>query len=154
MSRPRFAASDVGRTPEQRRAAHALSTVNALEADERVRQKYRAYVERIGPAILANGLGQALASERAAATNQPRSAQHKAHHRLYANLHAWLSDSRGVYASAPDLLQAIVTGDEPDYLRAQAEALAWLVWHKKFCRAYLPRPDTSDADDSSDQEET
>ena len=34
-----------------------------------------------------------------------------------------------------------MSNDEECYLRAQVEALAWLEWHKKFCRAYLPDSD-------------
>jgi len=154
VKRPGSESPGLGRTPEQRRAADALRAVHALENDDRFRRKYRAYVERLGPAILANGLGQALASERAAANDRPSKAQHKAHQQLYENLQNWLTAATGVYASAPDLLEAIVTGDEAHYLRAQVEALSWLVWHKKFCRAYLPRPEPSDADDSSDEEES
>jgi CRISPR-associated protein Cmr5 len=44
-----------------------------------------------------------------------------------------------VYSRQKDLLEAITGQDEAHYLRAQAEALAWLEWHKKFCRAWLPK---------------
>jgi CRISPR-associated protein Cmr5 len=130
-------------TPEQRRAADALRTVRALEnADDAVRKRYRAYADRVGPSILMNGLGQALATERAAAGSNPQKADERAHDRLYRNIEAWLCRVGGVYEPSsdqdPDLLKAIVQGGEADYLRAQAEVLAWLVWHKKFCRAYLP----------------
>jgi CRISPR-associated protein Cmr5 len=130
-------------TPEQRRAADALRRVQELEIhDEAFRKAYRAYAERIGPSILMNGLGQALAAELAAAGDQQK-ADGKAHHRLYQSIEAWLCRAGGVYPEASngrrDLLAAIIAGKESDYLRAQVEALAWLSWHKKFCRAYLPR---------------
>jgi len=80
-----------------------------------------------------NGLGQALATERAN-NDEP------AHHHLFHNLETWLCGEAGVYVTG-DLLSAIVGGSEALYLRAQTEALAWLVWHKKFCRAYLPASD-------------
>lgn len=143
-SRSASAASTV-QTPEQRRAADALRGVQELNADEAVRKRYRAYADRLGPSILMNGLGQALATERAAAGSSPKKADERAHDRLYRNLEAWLCRAGGVYESAAgpdrDLLKAIVQHGEADYLRAQAEALAWLVWHKKFCRAYLPPAD-------------
>lgn len=142
------------RSAEQRRAAHALQMIKALEDNVDLRKKYRAYTERLGPAILVNGLGQALATERAAGpavpSNRasPRSAvgsvrpkaDELAHRRLFENLEAWLCGGGGVYPTG-DLLAAIVGGSETLYLRAQTEALAWLVWHKKFCRAYLPASD-------------
>ncbi len=129
-------------TPAQRRAADALRAVLELDPDETFRKRYRAYVDRLGPSILMNGLGQALASERAAAGNEPSKREEKAHESLYRNIQAWLHRS-GVYNQQveKDLLQAIVKHGEKEYLRAQAETLAWLVWHKKFCRAYLPPSD-------------
>lgn len=129
-------------TPEQRRASNALRAVQALDADEAFRKRYRAYTDRIGPSILVNGLGQALATERAAAGSNPHKADERAHDQLYRNLEAWLCRAGGVYepttGHGSDLLRAIVQRGEADYLRAQTEALAWLVWHKKFSRAYLP----------------
>lgn len=135
------------RTLEQLRAAHALSRVNAVAEDaDGFKKRYRAYVERLGPAIVMNGLGQALATERAAAGASPKKDDdQRAHATLYANVEAWLCRAKdGVYPEAGDLLEAIVGHDEPDYLRAQAEALAWLQWHKKLCRAMLPRSERGD----------
>jgi CRISPR-associated protein Cmr5 len=106
------------------------------DGDE-LRKRYRAYVDRLGPAILMNGLGQALATERAARGTKRDKPEGRAHERLYKNVESWLCRAGGVYERG-DLLTAIVGGSEALYLRAQAEALAWLVWHKKFCRAYLP----------------
>jgi CRISPR-associated protein Cmr5 len=108
------------------------------------------YADRLGPSILTNGLGQALATERAAAGPKPAKPEERAHDRLYHNVQDWLCRAGGVYEPAsgqrPDLLTALVTGSEALYVRAQAEALAWLVWHKKFCRAYLPAPKTPDGE--------
>ena len=36
-------------------------------------------------------------------------------------------------------LLAITEHDEACYLLAQTEALAWLEWHKKCCRAAFPK---------------
>lgn len=125
---------------EQRRAADALAQVEKLKGEsEEFRRLYRSYVDRIGPAIVMNGLGQALATERAAAGSK-NTDREKAHDRLYCNLQRWLCDqSDGIYPGSPDLLKAIMDNDESMYLRAQVEALAWLEWHKKFCRADLPK---------------
>ena len=136
-------------TIEQRRAADALKRVKDLEGKpQEFKTLYRAYVDRIGPAVIMNGLGQALATERAAAGSKPNNEREKAHHQLYQNLQSWLCHkSDGVYASeadAADLLHAIMNKDELHYLRAQAEALAWLEWHKKCCRALLPKGEGND----------
>ncbi|HRI06428.1 MAG TPA: type III-B CRISPR module-associated protein Cmr5 [Nannocystaceae bacterium] len=157
------------RTLEQLRAADALARVDELaKRDVEFKKCYRSYVERLGPGIVMNGLGQALASERAAAgaydegekrpkghpqerrrdegegrdddVKRKKKAKDDAHHQLYHNLNLWLCRAKGgVYPGASDLLAAIVAGDESHYLRAQAEAIAWIEWHKKFCRATFPR---------------
>jgi CRISPR-associated protein Cmr5 len=129
------------KTIEQLRAANALQRVTELRAkSEKFRKCYRAYVDRLSPAIVMNGLGQALASERSAAGAPPPTDPDKqAHHELYRSLHNWLCRQKeGVYPGQADLLEALMTHDESFYLRAQAEALAWLLWHKKFCRAEFP----------------
>ncbi len=126
------------KTLEQRRAAHALERVKALEdRSGEFKKLYRAYVDRLGPAIVMNGLGQALATERAAAGREPKDDRQCAHKALHDSLNDWLCRDGGVYP-AGDLLAAIVGNDQSHYLRAQAEALAWLEWHKKCCRAALP----------------
>jgi CRISPR-associated protein Cmr5 len=130
-------------TIEQQQAADALRAVRELEQDNDFRERYRSYVERLGPSILINGLGQALAAEKAAGTNKPQKPEERAHHCLYQHLTRWLCRDGGIYSGCKDVLTAIVNHGEPQYLRAQAEALAWLVWHKKFCRAYLPASETT-----------
>ncbi len=132
------------KTLEQQRAANALERVSTLRGkSEPFRKCYRAYVDRLSPAIVMNGLGQALATERAAAGSPPYGDgddDKRAHHELYRSLEQWLCRKEGgVYSGEADLLQAIMKQDESFYLRAQAEALAWLLWHKKFCRAEFPR---------------
>lgn len=138
-------------TIEQRRAADALARARTLadevctHFDDKLEQdnflrRYRAYVERLGPAIVINGLGQALATELAAAGKTPTKPKDKAHFELHRGVEGWLCrEQGGVYPGASDLLGAIVGHSESKYLRAQAEALAWLEWHKKFCRARFPR---------------
>ena len=62
-------------TIEQQRAADALGRVQALSGrSDGFKKRYRSYVDRLGPAIVMNGLGQALATERAAAGPPPRDA--------------------------------------------------------------------------------
>lgn len=138
------------RTIEQQRAADALARVKELKSQrendeylerDKFLKSYRAYVDRLSPTIVMNGLGQALATERAAAGAPPfQGADKKAHHELYRSLNDWLCRKQdGIYAGKADLLEAITQHDESFYLRAQVEALAWLLWHKKFCRAMFPK---------------
>lgn len=126
------------RTPEQLRAADALARVDELVSrSDEFKGLYRAYVVRLGPGIVMNGLGQALATEQAASSGGGPGGD--AHKKLYDNLGKWLCrDDGGVYAPGVDLLHSIMANDESLYVFAQAEALAWLEWHKKLCRASLP----------------
>jgi len=127
-----------------------LEQLRAKDAHERAKEvkgedwaaNYRSYVERLGPAILTNGLGQALAFERAAAEWQQKKPEEHAHMRLYQNVQNWLSTSDGgpgLLPAGKDLLEWLTGAGQDEYLAAQAETLAWLSWHKKFCQAYLPR---------------
>lgn len=130
-------------TLEQRRAKSALQRVTKLEQRSADFKKlYRAYVDRLGPAIVMNGLGQALAAELAAAGPEPGNDRERAHRELYDNLNHWLCRAEReerIFPNGDDLLRAITTNPESCYLHAQAEALAWLEWHKKFCRASFPK---------------
>lgn len=134
------------KTVDQRRAADALSRIAELNSQsDKFKTRYRTYVDRLGPAIVMNGLGQALATERAAAGPQPKKNDEQAHHELYTSLNNWLCrQDGGIYPSGEDLLEQIMCNNEDLYLRAQAEALAWLEWHKKCCRAFFPKSEEDD----------
>ena len=129
------------KTIDQIRAADALSRVTELNSrSDKFKMRYRACVDRLGPAIVMNGIGQALATERAAAGPHPSNNDQHAHHELYTSLNNWLCRQEGgIYRSGKDLLEEIMDNDEDLYLRAQVEALAWLEWHKKCCRASFPK---------------
>ena len=137
-------------TIEQQRAANALARVQELNArSDGFKKRYRSYVDRLGPGIVMNGLGQALATERAVAGPPPLdpaastpgdAADKEAHRELYTSLHQWLCRADGgIYPNERDLLSAIVSHGQSEYLHAQAEALSWLEWHKKCCRAAYPK---------------
>ncbi len=133
------------KTIDQQRAANALEVVNRLvdkaERDEKQidwNDKYASYVKGLPATILMNGLGQAAATLLAAANKD----KNDPHYVLYKDLSNWLcrNDSEAPYRGSKDLLSAITAGDRALYLRAQAEALAWLNWLKKFAVAYLAKP--------------
>jgi CRISPR-associated protein Cmr5 len=127
-------------TLEQKRAKHALARVKLLQG-EKIAGNYLSYVKALPAAILMNGLGQALATERAASD--------QAHHRLAQHVSEWLlsPEAHTRYAASvsdeakPDAVQQllgwIVAGDQDAYLWAQAEAIAYVTWLKKFANAFL-----------------
>lgn len=126
-------------TLEQKRAKHALEQVKALQKEKP--GNYLSYVNALPAAILMNGLGQALATERAASD--------QAHHRLAQHVSEWLlspeAHTRYVASvfddakldAAQRLLDRIVAGDQDAYLWAQTEAIAYVTWLKKFANAFL-----------------
>ncbi len=129
-------------TLAQRRAAHALRCVEEHAQRNRNQNQpdygnYVSYVETLPATILMNGLGQAAATLISKAEGDLR----KPHGLLYADLQSWLcgTDEAAPYRGAGNLMQAITCGNETAYLHAQAEALAWLVWLKKFANAYLKK---------------
>ncbi|BBL80787.1 MULTISPECIES: type III-B CRISPR module-associated protein Cmr5 [Rubrobacter] len=120
------------RTLEQRRAAHALAKITELQKRGKDGYgNYKSYVSALPAAILSGGLGQAAAT---ALSRKDR----KGYLQLYEHLSGWLcgGDAESPYPRG-DLLKNITEGSQDDYLRAQAEALAYLTWLKKFADAFL-----------------
>lgn len=136
--------SDQKRMLDLERATFSLKKVKRIEEDFSAEQAnaYADYTKRLPAAILGNGLGQALAQLRAAAVGS-HDKKTDPHYLLYQDIHDWLcrDDSRAPYAKAKDLLEALVAGDRHTYLRARAETMALLEWHKKLAVAYLKQPE-------------
>ncbi len=132
----------MSKTLEQARAAHAYQKVQELTGQPDEWQKnYSSNVKSLPATILANGLGQAAASLLSAAkgkSNDP-------HMVLYRHLEDWLcrpGDNCAPYSSGTkDLMGAITGEDRNKYLHAQAEAMEWLSWLKKFAVALLKQPE-------------
>jgi len=126
-------------TLEQERARDALEKVTQFiekTSDKRcVREKYVSYVRSLPATVLTNGLGQAVASLQSAA----KGSHDDPHYILYRHLEAWLCRDhvQAPYRRCKNLLDAITSHDCDTYILAQAEALAWLGWLKKFAVAYI-----------------
>lgn len=116
-------------TLEQRRAAHALNCINTRKGSRY--GNYVSYVSALPATILMNGLGQACAT----LLSQQDT---KGHKELYEDLQSWLCTAdEAIFSKHTDMMTAITKADEKDYFRAQAEALAYLVWLKKLAKAFL-----------------
>lgn len=114
---------------DQLRARHTLNVVNGLgEADGPV---FRRRVDNLGPAILTNGLGQALATTRAQDGGQSV---------VYDKLSDWLCRQHpySPYLGEDDALAGIVRHGRSEYMWAEGETLEWLTWLKKLARARFP----------------
>jgi CRISPR-associated protein Cmr5 len=126
-------------TLEQHRAKHALKNIRDLERmGVSEYGLYRSYVAGLPANIVQQSLGQACATLLAAAKGKPRDA----HKILYDHLNTWLcgTHENAIYPNADDLLSNVTVHDEDTYLLAQAEALGYLEWLKKFATAFLKSP--------------
>lgn len=148
------------RSTAQKRAAHALARIQELydlpkiSGSEKLPYgNYVSFAESLPAVIVMCGLGQALAFEmsrgRMAETNLSGLNQAELGHRYLAkHLVAWLTGDDGwecvYYRNRQDLLQAIFTGAESHYIAAQAEALLYLDWLKKFAVARLVKMEAED----------
>lgn len=137
----------------QRRAAHAFKCIerHRIQNEEYKKQNpdkegpvyrnYVSYVQSLPATILMNGLGQACATLLSRAEGDLK----KPHGLLYTDIQEWLcgDDPAAPYRKASGgekrLMEAIIKNDEQAYLKAQTEALAYLVWLKKFANAYLQK---------------
>ena len=138
-------------TREQRRAQHALQSVNQVrerltnagsnekeqKKAKKFRDEYKSYAESLPANIVMNGLGQACAMLLAQAKG--KSADQDAHRLLYDHLQDWLRgpEQAAVYPPDQDLVKAVISHGQREYVRAQFESLAYLNWLKKFAQAYL-----------------
>lgn len=129
-------------TLAQRRAAYALNNIKELE-DTKC-GKYLSYVKSLPATILMNDLGQAAATLLASAKfgkEDKRTDDHRAYETLYKHLSSWLcrDDPDAPYPDPKDedLMDAITNHNQDEYRCAQAEALAYLEWLKKFAVAFL-----------------
>lgn len=123
-------------TIAQQRAKHALKIVCGVgdepgfkDESAASQKKLNSYIAGFGPMILMNGFGQACAFY--LANNEEE------HQDVYEVIAQWLTRPDRPYAGEKDLMQAIVNSDVTTYRLAQAEALAYLDWLKKFAKAFL-----------------
>jgi CRISPR-associated protein Cmr5 len=137
----------------QRRAGFALKLIQdyALKASEPEKAAYAKYIKSLPAAIIMNGLGQALATELAQGGKDKDKGQGgnapKAHGQIYRHVECWLCGDdpevpfsgrcKGQLLTAPVLMQCLCESDQNTYLLAQAEAMAFIEWLKKFANAFL-----------------
>lgn len=120
-------------TLEQQRAKHALRQVETLL--ENLDHKELVSQASSFPAMIhMNGLGQAATFYRM---------RSGAPEKLYDALSDWLCRDEQVYAKHQDLIKGITESDMHCYRMAQAEALAYLSWLKKFAKAFANTGDTA-----------
>lgn len=116
-------------TLQQQRAAHALKGVQDLtvlkEGD-----KLKARASELPFMIHANGLGQAAAFF---CSKKDKDGYDK----IYHLLQDWMTRAGGPLSGKDSMMEAITSADLHTYRVAQAEAMQYMDWVKKFASAYL-----------------
>ena len=116
-------------TLQQQRAKHALGKVKDLVAlNDGDKLKVRA--SELPFMIHANGLGQAVAFFKSKKDKD-------GYGELFRLLQSWLTQPGRPFAGKEDLMGAITESDMNTYRLAQAEAIQYMDWVKKFASAYL-----------------
>ncbi len=133
----------------QIRANDALEKIKKIEGKNHSwESNYLSYVKALPANIIVSGLGQALAMVKAGANKKGDVRDGNA--KLYDHMNAWLSNhgNKGwqhspYYSNNPnqnwDVLTSITRKNEDEYIRAQAEAMEYLEWLKKFAVAFLDK---------------
>lgn len=114
-------------TLAQLRAKHALAQIEAMKAEDD--GHLSAHIAGFPAMILMSGFGQACAFYLSKGGTRKVA---------YDALEKWLVSPGRPYSGANDgLMKAIVDNNAAKYRLAQAEALAYLDWLKKFAKAFL-----------------
>lgn len=126
-------------TLQQQRAKHALASVKQWA--EKIKEKgqvidgskLKARCSELPFMIHANGLGQAAAFFKSKIGEKDKDC----YGHVFTALQSWLTQQGRPLAGKSDLMQAIVEADLHGYRLAQAEAIQYMDWIKKFASAYL-----------------
>mgnify|MGYP000848865337 CR=1 FL=1 len=124
-----MADTNIKRSIEQKRAEFCLELVRAHgERELPWQENYVSQVKSLPATIYMCGLGQAMAFLLSKGSG--------VHEQLYNDITLWLCRDEGVFP-AGKLMEALTTSSMETYILAQSEALALLVWLKKFAVAFL-----------------
>jgi len=129
------------KTKEQQRAAKAWEYVAAVKGQS-FEGKYGGWVKKLPALVLTNGLGQTLAFLRAKGKGKVNAPQ-----TLYNHLSEWVMGEVAP-GQQDSLLEWLMQKDSATYRRATTEALAFIVWLKRFAEATLKaeEPDRGEED--------
>jgi CRISPR-associated protein Cmr5 len=123
------------KTTEQRRAAAAWAAVEDVHSS--FQKQYGSVIRKLPALVLTNGLAASLAFLMAKGTPEAGKAQtneNKAHKTAYEHLSRWVMGQLQP-GQDQDLMAWVRTKSTSDYRRATTEALAYLVWLKRFTEA-------------------
>jgi len=119
----------------QRRAQHAWTKVNEAKHNERIDEgKYQTWAQKLPSLISQCGILPTLAFLQAKKGEQASVGEACAE---------WLLNANGGAALVPwtreqdDIISRLMNEDSRVYRAAQAEAIRWAIWLKRFAEGYL-----------------
>ena len=131
----------MAQTIQQQRAKFALERIQKLPQvlkDKKTKDEFISYASGLPAMIHMNGLGQAMAFCKL------KSKERESYAQLYNLVSDWLciessgtQPSKQPYHQYNDVLTGITQSDMAQYQLAQAEALVFMSWVKKFAKAFL-----------------
>ncbi len=132
-------------TVEQKRAADAVRKIQGMINSNRDYGHYVSYASALPAQIVNNGLGQAI-TMLCAAAGRKTIPHEDPHYFLADHVASWLAEqiqelrpTDGVNHPV-QVVQRLAEGNQKQYSRATAEAVAYLNWLKRFARAMLTEP--------------
>jgi len=105
------------------------------DAKDKLFRAYKSHVSALPFMIHANGLGQAAAFYKSKCTDS-KGKEKLDYVLLYDLLSDWLKEANQPFASK-ELLTGITESDMNKYMAAQAEAMVFMDWVKKFATAFM-----------------
>lgn len=127
------------RTLEQERASAAWEYIHGLP--EGIRKEYASLAKKAPADIQTNGLGQTAAFWRAKGyeNGDTKKKGENAHSKILEHLTNWLKQSQTLKLQTENLVEWVsATADINTYRLATTEAIAFLVWLKRFAESELP----------------
>jgi CRISPR-associated protein Cmr5 len=116
------------KTLEQERANRAWKCVREVK-DGNYAAKYGSLARKAPSLVQTNGLGQTLAFLLSKAKDQDN--EHRA---FYGHVSKWVTEQMKWEKS---LMEEVVSRDSADYRQATAEAMAFMMWLRRFAEAEL-----------------
>ncbi len=130
-------------TLDQKRAKQAWDDIQSvINRSDEFKKKYGSLARKVPMLVLTNGLGQTLAflvsKAKLKEAPQKRGADAQASGEVFKHLSVWTMSQLAPSAGNQDLLRWVLNNDSAAYRRATVEALAYLMWLKRFAEAELP----------------
>lgn len=132
------------RTLEQERAAFAWDCIQNIKkeifaGDMKKQENYSSLARKAPADIQTNGLGQTVAFWRAKGSEKGNPKPETPDYQILQHITKWLNHPKSMKLGEDDIIEWVAKkADVNLYRRATTEAIAFLVWLKRFAESDLP----------------